>query len=454
MFVFSHHSEVKPLLKSPQQRQSFERLMNHIVGVAVHNGHDLNEPFPIPIQSLMPYHVHRFKAPLSIFIERVGGYVTGENGEKGKCYNYRFKDEFFKSEIPFSDTEPKEKAVNYDYNPEAVNIAQNALKGLTVQDYNRAVRTAKQANHFFNKWLTANITPQYIAKRLSLDNDKKTIIIKGVTLPINGNVKEFLERKVKAAQMSGGYVLNELRQGQFYCSCSPTNGRVNTSFTSLAEILTPYIRLQDEKIKGIDISNSQFLLLSHLLENCLPTSDKRLFNFIYDNGFDSHILGKQDGKQYKAGVLIPLLENITLQANKGSDFDRFLKESFDGTLYDSFAASRNISRPTAKTAFFAILFGKCKTSEHAKAFKKEYPSVFEITNRFKDLTDYSILSVFLQKIESLIFIESLLPLCHYSGIQVLTKHDSIYCKVSDYKRMMKIVKPFFNNLFSKNIDVK
>ena len=453
MQTFSNHSEVKKLLPSSQQKQSFDRLMFHFVGIAVHNKYDLSEPFPVPIQSLMPYHIHRFIKPLSIFIERVGSYQKGENGENGKCYEYRFKDEFFKSEIVFSDTEIKENAVNYDYNPQAVKMSQIALKGLTIQDLNKHVKTIKQANYHFNKILTASITPQYVGNRLSLNKAKKTIIVKGITLKV-ADIETFLQRKVKAAQIAGGYILNELRQGQFYCSCSPTNGRVNTSFTSLAEVLTPYIRLQGEKIQGIDISNSQFLLLSHLLENCLPTSNKKLFNFIYGNNYDKHVLGKENGKTYEVAELIRLIEKITLQAEKGSDFETFLNASFNGTLYDTFADTNGISRTTAKTAFFAILFGKCKTSKHAKSFAKSYPSVFEITNKFKDVTHYSILSVFLQKIESLIFIESLLPLCYYSGIQALTKHDSIYSKVSDYKKLLKIVTPFFNALFNSNYDIK
>lgn len=454
MQTFSQHNEVKKLLPSSQQKQSFDRLMSHFVGIAVHNHYDLSEPFPVPIQSLMPYHIHRFIKPLSIFIERIGSYQKGENGEKGKCYEYRFKDEFFKSEIAFTDTDIKVNAVNYEYNPQAVKMSQIALKGLTIQDLNKPVKTLKQANYHFNKILTASITPQYVSDRLSLDRAKKTIIVKGVTQKLKTDIDTFLQRKVKAAQMSGGYILNELRQGQFYCSCSPTNGRVNTSFTSLAEILTPYIRLQGEKIKGIDISNSQFLLLSHLLENCLPTSNKKLCKFIYDNGYDKRVLGKENGKTYTVGTLIKLLEKITLQAEKGSDFETFLTKSFNGSLYQSFADDNGILKATSKIVHFAILFGKCRTSPPAKKFAKTYPSVFDITNTFKDATDYSILSVFLQKIESLIFIESLLPLCHYSGIQVLSKHDSIYSKVSEFKQLMKIVKPFFDTLFNGKYDIK
>lgn len=450
MYSFSTHSEVLPFLKDIRQKESFDRLMNHIVGVAVHNNHDLNEFFPLPVKSLQPFHYARFKAPLSIFIEKDGKYYKGADGN-GKCYSYRFKTSLQNFDLKFTDNPSPINGINYEHKPEAVSLALEALKGLTVATgtkHSKAIRTAKEANHYFNTFLTSTITPERIVKKSGIDFKEKTYLKKGVSVAIDTGIQTFIAEKVKASQMAGGYVFNAIRQRHLYCSISPTNGRLHNTFTSLSEALEPFIRLDCERIKGIDIANSQFLLLSHLLD-----TNSNLIKFIYDNGFQYEIFGK--GNDFlQLGHCIETLQKITHNDKKGSDFTEFLNDCYNGKLYNKFAAKAGITRAQAKTVFFVILFGSDKTGEYAQMFKREYPSVFRIVNQFKRQTHYSMLSVFLQKIESLIFIESLLPLLHYSHIRCLTKHDSIYTTVSKFQKMDKVVKTFFDVIFNEKYTLK
>jgi hypothetical protein len=447
MNSYSNHPLVKSHLSNPRTALSFDKLIDRFLGIAVYRKVDITEPFEVPIQALKQLKYYNFSKLSEVFIKRVGSYTKGENGIKGKCYSYQFTKDFFQCEIDFTDTKQKELAVDYDYNCEAVSRAVISLKELTVKENKTTIRTVKQANHYFKKWLTGSITKSYISKRLSIDFENKTYQKKGVTIPINGDIKEFVNLKVAAAQISAGYILNEIRQGYFYCSVSPTNGRLNSSFTSLAEVLTPYLRLNDSPIKGLDLSNSQFLLLSHLLENCLPNSEKKLFNFIDRNGFSNELLGKQ-GNKYSIGILISRMKNIVSKSEITPDFNIFLNHSFNGTLYSDFAERTRQTRAQAKVSFFAILFGKCRISDAAKTFKKLYPSVFKITNEFKEQTDYTTLSIFLQKIESLIFIERIAPNFTFDESYTLFKHDSVYVSNKEYNNYYKIIKEMMNDVMN------
>lgn len=455
---FSNHPLAAVTLQNPLRKKTFDSIMLRLIGIAIFHKRSLLEPFEIPRQFQRDCHFNRFKAALDVFLNCVSeSYQFFPNArEKGYGRQYMFTTEFFKCDIVFTDTDfDFEKLIKTYYNINAVNLGCDSLSKLTLKDGKTTVKTVKQANHFINKFLTATITGNYITKRLSIDKYEKTYLEKGVKKPILQPVNEFLEFRAKAAQMAGGYILNELRQGHFFCSCSETNGRLNSSFTSLAEVLTGFLRINNQFLQGVDIKNSQFLLLSHLLENCNPQSEKRLFNFIYSNGFDKHILGKSDGEKYTVGHLIAILKEIVLNSELTPDFDAFLDDSFAGVLYDKFSKSLNVSRSAAKISTFAVLFGTGNGGENVELFKAVYPSVFGITKQFKSKTHYSILSVFLQKIESLIFIECLLPLVQGKNkIQCLTRHDSIYCAVSDFKRMDRTIRTVFDDIFNGKYEMK
>jgi hypothetical protein len=212
--------------------------------------------------------------------------------------------------------------------------------------------------------------------------------------------------------------------------------------------MTKYLRLDGERMKGLDICNSQFLIFAVLLKNCQSTG--KMFKFLEKNGYmDSEILGK--GQQFKAlREVIERLQKIVVKAKKGDDFNTFITQCENGTVYEDFAKAAKITRQQAKAAFFHLLFGAGGETEYSKLFAQIYPSVTTIVKQFKSQTGYELFSVMLQKIESIYFVKIIFPMCYNQGIPCLTKHDSLFTTERNFKKMERI----FNEVMTKDFNDK
>lgn len=449
--------EVVRQLPTAQRRKNFTALTQRILGIAAYNGYDVNGYFPVTQKALKGcdsnYHTY---LP---YIEQLFDIDHSYQADKGNgyCKMYRFKEDVTLSTFDFTDTTPNEKAVSYDYEPKTVSSVLDILRRLTIatndKKRSRAVKTAFQANHYFRLLIGQTITPQYVAKRINLDRANYSYVVKNKVIKVEGVHKEnlienVLTQKVNFAQISAGYLLNAIRQGQFFCSVSATNGRVNDSFSAPPSILTPFLRLDDEVVKGLDICNSQFLIFAVLLKNCQAEKGK-MFSFLKHNGYLTQIVGKKPYK-FTLGELIETMQQIVKTTKKGDDFDTFIAQCENGTVYEHFSEIAGITRQQAKIAFFHLLFGAGGQTEYLELFKKTYPSVIRIIQRFKDVRHYKSFSIMLQKIESLYFVKLIRPACIAEGVTVLTKHDSIFAKASQFGRMERI----FNNLMRTHFNEK
>jgi hypothetical protein len=60
----------------------------------------------------------------------------------------------------------------------------------------------------------------------------------------------------------------------------------------------------------------------------------------------------------------------------------------------------------------------------------------------------------LQKIESIYFVKTIRPACIAAGVTVLTKHDSIFSKESQFKALERIFKDIFRKYFNEKFTTK
>lgn len=178
-----------------------------------------------------------------------------------------------------------------------------------------------------------------------------------------------------------------------------------------------------------------------------------MFKFLKRNGYLNEIIGKKP-YYFTLGELIETMQQIVTKTKKGDDFNTFITQCEKGTVYDDFAEAARITRQQAKAAFFHLLFGGGGETEYSKLFAQIYPSVIGIVKRFKEVRNYKNFSIMLQKIESLYFVKTIRPACIAAGVTVLTKHDSIFCKTSQFKALERIFKDLLRKHFNDQFTTK
>jgi L-rhamnose mutarotase len=454
------------------RRKNFSILVHRILGIAAYNGYDVNGYFPVTQKALKGcdsnYHL---SLPFLEQLFDINHSYKAADGN-GFCKAYRFKEKVTFSTFDFIDTEPNKEAICFDFEPKTVEQVLSVLKRLTVvtgkEKGSRAVKTPFQANHYFRLSIGQVITPQYVANRINLDREKCTYVVKNNVVTVTGEYKKtllenVLTDKVNFAQISAGFLFNAIRQGQFFCSVSPTNGRVNDSFAALPSVLTPFLRLDSEVLKGLDIRNSQFLFFAVLLKNCV--SEGKMFKFLKRGGYMAEIIGKKP-YLFTLGELMGTMQQIVSKTKKGDDFNAFITQCEKGTVYDDFAEAAKLvpleatedekkqARDKAKAAFFHLLFGAGGQTEYSKLFEQIYPSVTKIVKCFKRASNYKNFSIMLQKIESIYFVKLIRPAMIAAGVTVLTKHDSIFSKASQFKALERIFKDLFRKYFNDEFTTK
>ena len=101
---------------------------------------------------------------------------------------------------------------------------------------------------------------------------------------------KFIADKKVTMKMHYKNSIDRLRYNSIDAKRNTTNNRLDTNLTNMASILVDAICLQNDLIQ-IDLSNSQFVLLTNLLKSHLNTSDYKLFKELSVSG--NHMLISQ-----------------------------------------------------------------------------------------------------------------------------------------------------------------
>lgn len=173
-------------------------------------------------------------------------------------------------------------------------------------------------------------------------------------------------------------------------------GRLHTNFTTLKkDIRNNFLTINGEKLKEIDITNSQPFFL--------------------------YLLMKKEG------------------FNKFTDFD---KDVLNGTIYDKLSEYENISRNEAKLKVYSVLFGRNRDNTKSNmSFKFFYPKVYKWIKEFKlKHKDYKVVAQMLQKIESKFIFNNLINeiILYNKNIPIITIHDAVLIPERYYDNVKKI----------------
>lgn len=216
--------------------------------------------------------------------------------------------------------------------------------------------------------------------------------------------KEFIRNKRIQIIYHAERSIIDIHNNKVRAHRNSTNNRLDTNLTNMSSWLIKHLRLDGERLVNIDLSNSQFRILAMLLEK----------NDQYD----------------------------TL-------YDRFVTLAKNGTLYSFIASELQLKDDReAKRIMFEIFFSKRQnnTTEKTK-IRNLFPGVVNMIDEFKKDNGDKTFAVMLQTVESELFINRILKKLLDKEYRVLSKHDSILCKISDLQPVMEIVKQELDKSF-------
>jgi hypothetical protein len=238
-----------------------------------------------------------------------------------------------------------------------------------------------------------------------------------------------------------------------YFERNKTNLRLHTNLTNLKSDLRQFI-IGD--YVSIDLKNSQpfFLcfLLKYLFEREIK-SDKNINSTIKNvihplccvSLFNNTV--KVFGyKHLKKISLIRKKRKIQFFTNL-SAFESSVK---NGSLYDDFVSKfkKNISRDEVKKIMFKVMFSQNNIKrfipwkKEKDIFASVYPDIYDVIKILKE-KDHRQLAIFLQKMESFIFIDCISKQLVENRIIPLTIHDSLIIKPKDQAKALQIIEKVF-----------
>lgn len=347
--------------------------------------------------------------------------------DEGICYNYQISPSFFPEPItlntlcnykylePFVTVGYKDivKGVNKEYNLhnkwfeddvnslvidyyKLMDLIENKINNILVKDFQVdeqiKEKTIKMQSTDGKLYYTKTVNAIAMAK------SKGYCIIKDDGRYGMAILSNFIHNKKQSIGFSYLTSLLRLQRKNLKAERNNTNKRLDTNFTNMSSVLVDEICFQNGLVQ-IDLSNSQFAILSNVLKQHLDSDD----------------------------------------------FKRFMELSVSGKLYAYIQRIIGLeSVAEAKNAMFEIMFSSRRNNTTSKAkLKQLFPSVIGWIDRYKKDFGDDEFSIMLQNKESEIFIDCLLIRIKTMKLFCLTKHDSLIVRRDDYPRVLDILKEEF-----------
>ncbi|NPD47113.1 hypothetical protein [Lentimicrobium sp. S6] len=331
------------------------------------------------------------------------------------------------------------KALEYNINPKL-------LKGIRIVEIipnSNLYNKLKRKNHnriAHNNQLSPHIKKMMQAfKKIELNYEEA---IKWAHLE-KDEVKKFY-------YLTSIYLIKDKRSRYF--KRNKTNKRLDTNLTNLKSDLRQFIK---GDFTSIDLKNSQPYLLSKLLQNLIqaPKDDITIpYSGVFSLFNPMLYFGLKAVTKIQKSLKISLF-------TKNVSFLEFCNSTLNGTLYDDLLSLTNSSsRIDMKKMIFIVFFSRNKVRKNnydfipykkeKEIFSKPYPFVYETIKRLKE-KDHSKLAIYLQRIESYIFIDTIAKRLVEANIIPLTIHDSVLVPSEQSKEALSIIKDTFKKLFNE-----
>lgn len=227
---------------------------------------------------------------------------------------------------------------------------------------------------------------------LQLANENNKSLIKYKDKCYIDNVDSFLLRKTNDLKLIFKKSIFDIENRIFRASRNETNNRLDYNLTNMKSDILNYLLYDGEEMVELDISNAQFAILSFIT-----------------NSLD----------------------------------EEFVKLSQNGKLYNKIS----------KEDMFRIAFDKVKREQDD--IREIFPMTMKFIDEYKNKFGYKLFSNLLQKTESMIMIDNLLPYLYDKGYRVFTIHDAIRVKKSQVDEVKSEIEILFNKIgFKCNLRIK
>jgi len=258
--------------------------------------------------------------------------------------------------------------------------------------------------------------------------------------------KCWIEKNATKKQKLSYFVsINQIEDKRLrYFKRNKTNKRLDTNVTNLKSDLRQFL-IGD--YVSVDLKNSQPFILGIFLDVIL---NERVTLCPY---LQLIIIYKTFGiKRIKGFLNFRQNQEKSIMAN----FNMYFNSVTEGVFYETFIDRYigNVSRNDVKDIMFKVLFSKNEIyKDHSKfiPFKKEkevfesvYTFIYQAVKSLKT-RDNAIMPVYLQKIESYLFIDIISKELVENGIIPLTIHDSVIVKIKDQAKTIEIMSDIFKN---------
>ncbi|MCB0401695.1 MAG: hypothetical protein KDD41_06395 [Flavobacteriales bacterium] len=245
--------------------------------------------------------------------------------------------------------------------------------------------------------------------------------------------------KGEVKKMSYINSIQALKDKRFrYFKRNNKNKRLDTNITNLKGELKQFIK-GDHTV--IDVCNSQPFLLAILIEN------------IINNNRDTYCCYLQEETIVKTfGIKRIKRISIFNQNEEKQDlvnFSMFYNSVLNGSLYEDFIAhyGNGVNRKDVKIILFKVLFSSNKKQnlipfkDEKNVFKSVYPFIYDCIYNFKkDDKKNNLLPIYLQRLESYLFIDCIAKELVQNGIVPLTVHDSVIIPTKYKEKALDIIK--------------
>jgi len=238
--------------------------------------------------------------------------------------------------------------------------------------------------------------------------------------------------------------------------------RITNHLTNFPSKVLQFITINSQTLVQIDMRTSQFLLFANLLNVYIKKGEQELrglFKKHQTKVFLARFIKVLNDFQYTLPGTGVDIHNSMTNVSSSSDVIRFIQDVFFKDFYSVVKDNLNLSsRGLAKLILFKLLFKRNNRSDVLiNKLKDAYPVVMSIIAAFKQKNkedqqddidpnksdDINNFSVFLQCIESEIFIDRILKPLREKGVPCFSRHDSL-CVADTFAGE---VETFINDVF-------
>lgn len=238
------------------------------------------------------------------------------------------------------------------------------------------------------------------------DAEKNIFLIQDNDKYYLDNIDNYLLSKKNKRCWSWTMSIQKLLNKNYYLKRNDTNNRLDNNFTGLPKPCLNIIKDHNQLVE-IDLANSQFSILCWIMKTDV--------DFIQTD-----------------------------------DFKVFEKICSNGTLYNFLSEKISKTKSAAKKLMMQIAFSSSRSSKSfaKEKFKELFPSVANYIQKLKKGLEKKLekFAVFLQTVESRMFIDHFFRQIKELGIFCISKHDSLIIKKSESEKV-------FNLLTDKSSDM-